>query len=279
MSAPLSVVCWARKSHGFTLVELALVLVIIGLIIGGILVGQDMIKSAEVRATIGQWESFNAAQTVFRDKYNALPGDIKQQAAINFGFYDRSSVAEPGNGDGDGILEFCGANLGGSANILRHQSCERTLFWRDLSTAQLVGDGLFVTATNTAAAITTEELVLYFPVAEIGNGNYWLVSYGAGRNYFFLGGITSSAGTGIITSSASLSPVQAFSIDRKVDDGMPLRGQVRPYNPVGPTLLSPTSAAAPMAGVCISNVDESYNQSTEVYATTPACHFLRMNMQ
>ena len=63
------------KNKGFTLIELSIVLVIIGLIVGGVLVGQDLIKAAEIRATVSQVEGYNSAVNTFRLKYNGLPGD------------------------------------------------------------------------------------------------------------------------------------------------------------------------------------------------------------
>jgi prepilin-type N-terminal cleavage/methylation domain-containing protein len=64
------------QQAGFTLIELSIVLVIIGLIVGGVLVGQDLIKAAEIRATISQYEKYNAAMNTFRTKYNGMPGDL-----------------------------------------------------------------------------------------------------------------------------------------------------------------------------------------------------------
>ena len=261
--------------YGFTLVELAIVLVIIGLIIGGILVGQDMIKSAEIRATISQYQSYNVATRLFKDKYAALPGDINQQKALEFGFYDRTSVAATGNGDGDGMLKICGnANAVGAT-----QSCERVLFWRDLSTAGLV-DGYFQTATNVAIAISTVDLIYYFPEAKMGRGNYWITTSMEGRNFYFLGGITSVAGPpGNPTMTAAIAPFEAYNIDRKIDDGMPAFGMVRAWrrSALGGAMVDPP--AAPAAGVCISNVDGTYNQSTEAFANTPACQWLRMPLE
>ena len=128
------------KESGFTLVELAIVLVIIGLIIGGVLVGQDMIKSAEIRSTIGQWESFNSATNVFKDKYRYIPGDINGTRAAEFGLLARAGTA--GLGDGNGLLSACGVLA--ADGLLA--GCETLLFWRDLNTMNLL-DGYFQVAT------------------------------------------------------------------------------------------------------------------------------------
>src|SRR5580700_8566203 len=106
----------AAFSHksGFTLIELSIVLVIIGLIVGGVLVGQDLIRAAGVRATISQIEKYNTAVNTFRAKYNnQLPGDISNPDAAAFGFAARGTA--PGEGDGNGIIE--GPNGGGTSGI------------------------------------------------------------------------------------------------------------------------------------------------------------------
>ncbi|MGH9519815.1 MAG: type II secretion system protein, partial [Terriglobales bacterium] len=71
--------------RGFTLIEMAIVLVIIGLIVGSVLAGQDLIRAAEVRATISQIEKYQTAVNTFYGKYGALPGDIKDPEASMFG--------------------------------------------------------------------------------------------------------------------------------------------------------------------------------------------------
>jgi prepilin-type N-terminal cleavage/methylation domain-containing protein len=88
-----SYACLSRNSDnsGFTLIEMAIVIVIIGLLIGGVLVGRDMISAAEVRAQVLQIEKYNTAANVFREKYACLPGDCKN--ATNFGFKARGAVA------------------------------------------------------------------------------------------------------------------------------------------------------------------------------------------
>src|SRR5665213_1351327 len=72
------------KLNGFTLIELSIVLVIIGLIIGGVLTGRDMIHAAQVRKTITQKEKFTAAANAFHNKYNCLPGDCVNPTNLGF---------------------------------------------------------------------------------------------------------------------------------------------------------------------------------------------------
>jgi len=61
------------EHSGFTLIELSIVLVIIGLIVGGVLVGRDLISAASVRAQITQIEKYQQAVNAFRDKYGGVP--------------------------------------------------------------------------------------------------------------------------------------------------------------------------------------------------------------
>jgi prepilin-type N-terminal cleavage/methylation domain-containing protein len=89
--------------EGFTLIEMSIVLVIIGLIVGSVLVGQDLVRSAALNAPIAQIDKLQTAMLTFRGKYDALPGDIADPAASNFGFAARGIYA--GEGDGNGLIE------------------------------------------------------------------------------------------------------------------------------------------------------------------------------
>ena len=62
--------------NGFTLLELSIVMVIIGLIIGGITVGQDLIRSAELNSVVTDINKYKTAINTFNLKYNAMPGDM-----------------------------------------------------------------------------------------------------------------------------------------------------------------------------------------------------------
>jgi prepilin-type N-terminal cleavage/methylation domain-containing protein len=87
------------RQQGFTLVEIAIVLVIIGLLLGGVLKGQGLIDSAKVKNIIQQSNSLSAAVNAYQDKFRALPGDDIQ------GTTHVPNSAGNGNGDGQ-ITEF-----------------------------------------------------------------------------------------------------------------------------------------------------------------------------
>ena len=71
-----------RGQSGFTLVEIAIVLVIIGLLLGGILKGQELINSARVRNLADTHSGIQAAYFGFRDRYRQVPGDMLPAAAV-----------------------------------------------------------------------------------------------------------------------------------------------------------------------------------------------------
>ncbi len=284
---------------GFTLVELSIVLVIIGLIVGGVLAGQDMIRAAEIRATISQIEEYNTATNTFRDKYRAMPGDIAQGGALNFGL---ENGATPGTDDRltmlvnqNGLLEC--TDTGNCADI-RSFGNETALFWVDLSTKNLIE-----TSLNTAdptigggagAAITpggASDLFDYLPEAQLGKGNYITVFSASGRNFYQLTGVTSIDNTdGSYTLVNALSPQDGFNIDAKMDDAQPLTGTVRALNSTAVTSLNNNTAtfdpaittytrvgAAADVGNCVedgtlpADGDSDYNTYTEDEANAPAC--------
>jgi prepilin-type N-terminal cleavage/methylation domain-containing protein len=225
-------------SPGFTLVELSIVLVIVGLIIGGVLVGRDMIRAAAVRAQISQTEKYNTAVNTFRDKYNCLPGDCKN--AANFGFIARGSF--PGQGDGNGIIEGNALNGAANNNGLAQGAGETSVFWVDLSDANLI-DGDFSTASSTvplAGDAPESDMPLYFPAAKIGKGNYVYIYSIDGRNYMAILGITGIrkvTNSGALFSEFKVTVQEAYNIDQKADDGDPQYGSITAqYVSNGPSL-------------------------------------------
>lgn len=71
-----------RRNQGFTLVEIAIVLVIVGLLIGGVLKGQALISSAKSNSIIKKMQSLQTAYYSFQDRYSALPGDMANASVI-----------------------------------------------------------------------------------------------------------------------------------------------------------------------------------------------------
>lgn len=226
-----------NKESGFTLVELAIVLVIIGLIIGGVLVGQDLIKAAEVRATISQIESYNAAVNTFRGRYNGLPGDIRNIDS----FFDTATWTNMLNGDGDRMLESCVAiaatglcDVSGAAPYYEDIETQAAApdnigeilqFWHHLSAAELVAgfyDG--VAYGGSGGTATSGTVDTSFPRVKMDRNGIGV--YGAdGRNFYQIG-VTDNATDEGYTTAASLTPEEAYNLDSKVDDGRPNSGGV-----------------------------------------------------
>jgi prepilin-type N-terminal cleavage/methylation domain-containing protein len=93
-----------RRKHqsGYTLVEIAIVLVIIGLLLGGVLKGQELIYNQKVKSTYDNYRQFTAAMYGYQDRYKALPGDDAQ--ATKRGFIPGPTDPAIADGNGDGYI-------------------------------------------------------------------------------------------------------------------------------------------------------------------------------
>jgi len=193
------------RSHpqaGFSLIELAVVLVIMGLLIGGILKGKDLIESARVKRVIFQLNELRMATSAFLDKYDALPGD----------FNKASTQIKPGlrNGNGNGIVEGAGLASGSEAFS----------FWSHLTYAGLIG----------SPGLESEQAIGEFgkgaPESSLGGG--FTVEnnpHGLSGLWFILGKKNGDHGNGGL-----LTPQQAMTIDKKLDNGYPTSGKVRTFD-------------------------------------------------
>ena len=216
-------------TQGFTLIELSIVLVIIGLIVGGVLVGQDLIKAAYVRAQISQIESYNTAVNTFYGKYQALPGDMNATVAQQNGFTPRGQYA--GEGDGSGVIESISADAPNSNLCCRQGAGETGLFWVDLSSANGLNlnliDQSFHLATATNIDFGDNPVDPYMPKAKLGQGNYIVVYSNAGANYFSIGHALGIWNGGYLDASPGITVATAHNIDAKIDDGFPQTGRVQ----------------------------------------------------
>lgn len=217
------------KQLGFTLIELSIVLVIIGLIVGGVLVGQDLIKAAEIRATVSQYEKYNTAMNTFRTKYNGMPGDLLAAQSTAFGL-DPVAGAHAGTtglGDGNGLItDTAATNLNAPVG-------ETLLIWQQLALAGLSGENVGALITTTGQTAASPTAALYLPPAKLGRGNSWIAGSSAGLNYYSLAGVTGitagAAGTATYATAVggAITPVESFNIDTKIDDGLPNTGVVQ----------------------------------------------------
>src|SRR5258706_11331051 len=122
------------SESGFTLVEIAIVLVIIGLLLGGILKGQEMITQARIKNAINDFNGVVTAITSYQDRYRALPGDDK-------GATTRWAAQAPAAGanQGDGVIAGAyNANNTGGTNSAPAGTTQSQLFWQHLRLAGFV---------------------------------------------------------------------------------------------------------------------------------------------
>lgn len=213
-----------NRESGFTLVELAIVLVIIGLIVGGVLVGQDLIKAAEIRTVISDVEKFNAAANTFRTKFDGYPGDIPAARASQAGFQSDPDATAL-NGNGNGRIE----NITGTVAEIANPGGETTLFWRHLTQAGLIQQAFNMATGDDTVAIAIDEMVDYFPSTRLRENTYFHIHSGGGRNFYHMSSFeTITATTGVVSAeSPGFTNLEASDIDNKIDDGQPLSGSVQ----------------------------------------------------
>ena len=216
------------SKSAFSLVELSIVLVILGLLVGGVLSGQSLIRAAELRAVSTEFSRYTTAIGSFRDKYFALPGDMTNATS----FWNTAATC-PGvaatasagacNGDGNGLL-----------NLNASTSNEIYGAWEQLALSGLVEGSYTGNSGDTTASNQTSIIATNVPRSKLSSAGWTL--YGLGNiaisdvfwpegsysNVLFFGAATTSN----VTTGVILKPEEAWNIDTKVDDGRPATGSV-----------------------------------------------------
>lgn len=230
-----------KNSHskGFTLLEMAVVLVIIGIITGGVMLGRSLLTTSRLQAVMTDADSYITAIGNFRQQYQALPGDMVTATTL---------WGAAGGAGGDGYTTSCSTVAGTSgtcngngdgmiANASGYEY-ESFRFWQHLNAAGMFNqrlNGVAGSAGVTAAALGTN-----VPTAAIGGGfsPYWKgTALGSDTNFFSTSGaafygnvlIFGSTANTFLTSSPVLTADQAAGIDNKIDDGVPSAGKVRSF--------------------------------------------------
>jgi prepilin-type N-terminal cleavage/methylation domain-containing protein len=186
------------RQTGFSLIEIAVVLVVLGLLLGSVLKGQELITGARVRYLIRQQDDLKIAYFAFFDRYRALPGDYSGAVGV---IPDVSTAAcNGGIGNGDGRIEATGK--------------ESTLVWEHLSKAGFLNTKY--TCADTISPSTT-------PMNPYGNALELIFD----ANY--AGAAVSNRHN--LKTGAHIPSDILYEIDWKTDDGNPLNGSFRAVPP------------------------------------------------
>ena len=262
---------FSSKKSAFSLIELSIVLIIIGLLIAGITGGASLIKSSELRSVMGEARGYAVAVNAFYTQFNALPGDYN--VAVGGAAYAGST-----NGL-NGRIEYYASDASAYAS-------EGVAAWNQLKQV-----GAIETGPTTLLAVGTAQVPSANMVVSKIKSAGWHFDYrnnvgaagdyaGAGTNEGLLavpanqnvvvltGGVGATSattatmvnGTTNKTTTAILTGNDALSIDTKIDDGYAHAGKVRGLNPAATTACYATSATA--------NVVYTVSATTKVCAIT-----------
>lgn len=233
-----------NPQKGFTLVELAVVLVILGLLVGGIMTGQNMIRAAELRSVMTEKEKILVAVSTFQEEYMGLPGDLDNAedywgtapncpGNTNQGMTDGTTC----NGDGNGRLGYTDP-LGASNGLdYNPDSQEWYRFWQHLANAGLY-EGVYNGVVGGGDLYNHSVIGVNVPAAKLSNAGWtarYYGDYGGDTETYDSAALTGNYGHildfGSETADDStrdpiLSPEEVWNIDTKMDDGRPAHGNV-----------------------------------------------------
>lgn len=198
-------------TSGFTLIELAVVIIIIGLLVAGVMQGQEIINQAKQKNIITSIESYKSATNLFRSKYNDLPGDSTRHAA----FFPGAGITE---GNGNGRVDS------------NNESYE---YWRALSLAKIIkGSYSGVVAqiqNNSFPKDDSNNNYIYKCASMPGHGALWGNSTTC---YYSISRFPTGTGWAPVNVGYPAFTVQeVFEMDTKFDDGIASSGNIIAYRP------------------------------------------------
>jgi prepilin-type N-terminal cleavage/methylation domain-containing protein len=207
-----------NKSYGFTLVEISIVMIIVGLLIGGTFGGMKLIENMQVNKTVQDLKAIESAALTFKDTYGRLPGDLVNPAA-RLPNCTVAPCATAGNGNRViGALNLLG---GAIAN-----TDENFTFWHHLQAADILSLG---TKNTTDMSFGEGQPSGPFAGYRVSNFNAAFVStdYILQGTILYVNDMPSAVMTGGVGMEWAIPCSSIRSIDRKIDDEIPYNGRLK----------------------------------------------------
>ena len=224
-----------RHQRGFTLIEMSIVLTIIGLIVGGILKGQELINNARIKSLVAQIDNIKSATLTFQDRYGYLPGDYN--SATSFGF-----AAAATNGDGLGTIGPAAGGPFTTSNVAMNGS-EAVMVWPELTAANLLSG--YYTPQNAVFLNTTTATVTQWLPGKLTGTFLWLGTFeDATYPQTPTLAVRLQKEDVSTTASTGLSVADLSGLDAKYDDGFPFQGSITVINASQPNCASAAATTA-----------------------------------
>jgi hypothetical protein len=240
--------------NGFTLVEMSVILIIIGLIIGGIVLGRELLREAELRSVMSDSEKIQSAIYSFQKKYDYLPGDFPR--AESYWGQDNASCPVVAtnvipkvatcNGDGNGKINTpAGGHVCAGVTALSYEQ-EPYRLWQHLSDAGMFpGFYTGVQGSGTSGVLYGMVGINIPQSSKLDKVGFQLMNFDGVSttigwltsvrfsNVLFIGREDNVGPSGtpcLEPTQPFVSPAEAYDLDKKIDDGLPGSGNLRVYS-------------------------------------------------